>query len=317
MEKWILTHSDADGITSGAIVLREKTDAKVFFTKPVSLSEDLKQVPGGSEVYILDIAVEKSSKEKIFAEINRIGAQNVWYIDHHPSTVETELPCNKFSMSGVAAAELAYRFIYGNRIDVVATRISAMGIIGDQFISPFLEKICLYFDRRQIYLESGILVYYIASLSSKDYDARREVLKYLAEGGLPSHDTNLVLSAMKEAETHEEKRKEIFNSAKRYKFIGYVINPAWNLGISAFYAAAAHDVPFGVGIREGEDFTELSIRVRNAHYDIHEIVEKVAMNLGGSGGGHPMAAGARLPNKRGEEFISEFAKALALNYNLE
>mgnify|MGYP000533551439 CR=1 FL=1 len=85
MFDWIFTHGDCDGICSGALALSVSPNAKVFFTHPYGLVEDLQLVNSDERVLICDIALSETNLDRTlrrFEEISRKGS--IVYIDHHP-----------------------------------------------------------------------------------------------------------------------------------------------------------------------------------------------------------------------------------------
>ncbi|MEM5812292.1 MAG: hypothetical protein QW286_01100, partial [Candidatus Aenigmatarchaeota archaeon] len=76
------THADCDGICAGAIALARFPEAKVFFTKPVSVCEDLKNSTS-ERIIILDIAINRSDVQKFLKTIEDKQSR-IMYFDHHP-----------------------------------------------------------------------------------------------------------------------------------------------------------------------------------------------------------------------------------------
>ncbi|MBC7130724.1 DHH family phosphoesterase [Candidatus Bathyarchaeota archaeon] len=50
---------------------------------------------------------------------------------------------------------------------------------------------------------------------------------------------------------------------------------------------------------------DMSIRTCNEKIDLNKILRRITPKLGGSGGGHPQAAGARIPEEKFNEFVKE------------
>jgi RecJ-like exonuclease len=60
---------------------------------------------------------------------------------------------------------------------------------------------------------------------------------------------------------------------------------------------------------------DMSLRTCDVNIDLNKILRHIAPKLGGSGGGHPSAAGARVPEEKFDEFIRELNGALTSSGN--
>lgn len=86
MRKILITHTDLDGVASGALILKKYGHVdKILFTQPHNLHSRLSGVPSGSTVYITDLGVNEASINKIKENVKRIlgsGGEIFWF-DHH------------------------------------------------------------------------------------------------------------------------------------------------------------------------------------------------------------------------------------------
>ncbi|HIE14770.1 TPA: phosphoesterase, partial [Candidatus Bathyarchaeota archaeon] len=85
MTVWIFTHGDGDGICASSLALAANPSARLFFTHPYGLLEDLEQTENGDTVIICDIALSQAHLGNLidkFAEIEDEGF--IYYFDHHP-----------------------------------------------------------------------------------------------------------------------------------------------------------------------------------------------------------------------------------------
>lgn len=86
MRRILITHTDLDGVASGALILKKYGDLdKIYFTQPHHLHARLAGVPNSSIVYITDLGINKTSLDKIKENIKRIvnsGGEVFWF-DHH------------------------------------------------------------------------------------------------------------------------------------------------------------------------------------------------------------------------------------------
>jgi len=63
------------------------------------------------------------------------------------------------------------------------------------------------------------------------------------------------------------------------------------------------DILVGIaGEKRGENI-DMSLRTSNENIDLNSILRKITPTLGGNGGGHPSATGARIPEKNFEKLL--------------
>jgi single-stranded-DNA-specific exonuclease len=86
----------------------------------------------------------------------------------------------------------------------------------------------------------------------------------------------------------------------------YIVNTNNSISKAAIYAASygQREVGIAAEYRERKGAYDLSIRSRG-DVDVNRLLRSIAPKFGGSGGGHPLAAGARIP----ENFLDAFLRA--------
>ncbi|MEM2929856.1 MAG: DHHA1 domain-containing protein [Thermoproteota archaeon] len=309
MESLILAHGDCDGVCAASIVLAARKDAKVVFTNPAELLSELRLIEAGN-IIITDIALTPAHGDKIVSELMRLSSTGeIVYLDHHPLPPGLglkDLPVKTVDGRGEAcASELAYVY-FKEILDPEISRVAVYGAIGDYSDNtPGINEILKNWDKRELYLEAGILIAALEGVKKRDFAFKRKLVEYLSENRLPSLDKSLVEIALREAEVDEEMRRVIKSIVKIHGRVAYVVNPHWSLGKAATYARAYGDTLVGVAAEEiGEkmDMSLRSVELKN----LHGLVSRIACELKGIGGGHANAAGARIP----KEFFSDFIKRL-------
>lgn len=306
MERIILAHGDCDGVCSASIVLSAKRDAKVVFTNPVGLLSELRLIEAG-ETIITDIALTPAHRDGIVAEFKRLSSTGgVVYLDHHPLPPGLELkdlPVKTIEgTEGACASELAYTY-FKEVLDPEMSRVAVYGAIGDYSDdTPGIREILKNWDKRELYLEAGILIAALEGVKRRDFAFKRSLVEYLSENRLPSMDVNLVETAIRESGRDEEMRSVVKSLVKTYGRVAYVVNVEWSLGKAATYARAYGNAVVGVAAEESGGHMDLSIRSFGLK-DLHRITSEVAEKLGGVGGGHENATGARIPREKLLDFI--------------
>ncbi|MEM2415355.1 MAG: DHHA1 domain-containing protein [Thermoproteota archaeon] len=307
MTGWIiLAHGDCDGICSASLALSAKKNAKLVFTNPANLLSELKSIHE-ENIIIVDIALTPKHRKEIVSELRRLGSRGeVIYLDHHPlppGLSLRKLPVKTVSGSkGACASELTYIF-FEKDIDPEMSRVAVYGAIGDYSDNtPRIQHLLKKWDKRELYLESGILVAALEGVKKGDFDFKRGLVNYLSKNKLPSSDRNLVEIALREAERDEQMRHVVKNMVKTHGRVSYVVNVEWSLGKAATYARAYGNTIVGVAADERGENIDLSVRSVGLK-NLHKITSDIAERLGGVGGGHINAAGARIPQGKLSEFI--------------
>lgn len=303
----ILAHGDCDGVCSAALALRFLGEGEIFFTHPSGLLEDLidcEKHLDPKRILILDIAIDERFLDELSRKLKSLAEESVEiiYVDHHPSTSRAELPPGIDLVVGEAStSELSFkRFGLG---DPESERIALMGAIGDysdqtEWVKRRLDD----WDKRHLYFEAGILSLALEG-SRRLYDFKRRVARLLASGSIPSSSAEILARAIMQAQNTEELRSWVRENVRVRGSIAYVLDPEGSVGVAANYARIYGGARVGIACERRKGLCIMSLRTSDPRINLEEIVGKIARSLGGSGGGHRSAAGARIPEGRFEDFI--------------
>jgi len=308
----ILTHGDADGICAAAIAKARFPKAEIWFTRPVSLLDDLREVQLGDTVVITDIAIDESRKEQIFERMRELARRGeVIFIDHHhlpPNTIKKDVPATKLvNEIGVSASELAFKLFQrgiGQNLDRIALIGSIVDYLEDSdFVRAGLNK----YDHRTIYFEACILSQALSFVGS-NYGFKRDVVVDLSKGRLPSGSPELVDRAIKGTEREYRVWDYVSEHVEPEGNIAFVYDlPSGSPGKAALYALGITGADVGMCTRESNGKVDVSVRRRvGAKLDLNVLLRHITARVGGSGGGHEGAAGATIPAESFKEFIRVF-----------
>jgi RecJ-like exonuclease len=164
-------------------------------------------------------------------------------------------------------------------------------------------------DKRTLYFESGILVQAIEG-QKRNYDLKRNIIFKLANNTPPSSQDGLVELAVKATQLEETAIRELISHIRIDGKIAYVSNFPFSLGKTAIYAAGLTDSLVGVACEDWKNALDMSLRTSSHDIDLNELLRRIVPKLGGSGGGHREAAGARIPKNKFKTFIQELNKNL-------
>ncbi len=316
MEKCIiLAHGDGDGVCSAALALsflRSQCDVSVYFTHPAGLLHDLREFTSkGSGVVILDIAVNELHTEEIVKSLEEYASEGlVIYIDHHPLPENFRIPRGVVWVHDTccSASELTFRYLHEKGLSEEYSRVSLYGAICDYLDeTPWVKRELWRWDRRSVFLEAGIVSQGLEG-ARRDYEFKRAVVEHLARNSLPSQMPELVERSLKQAELDEKLRIWVKGNLMISRQVAYVLNPPGSVGRAANYARIYSGVKVGIGIEERRDVYVMSLR--STECDLNSILRRLSRKLGIHGGGHPSAAGARVPKALFEVFIEELNNEL-------
>jgi RecJ-like exonuclease len=315
---WIFTHSDGDGICAGALALAANPNAKIFFTHPHGLLEDLGNVNEGDIIIICDIAFPEDNLQRVLnrlSTINDLGG--LTYIDHHPlpeGLSSKNIPGTVIHSLSASASELAYMFFQGE-INPLLSRVAIYGAIADYLDdTPVICDLLRGWDKRTLYFETGILVQGIEG-RKRDHDFKRSVVTHLAKNNPPDAHMKLLESAIENTRREEELIKTLREHIHVSGLVAYTLNVQFSLGKTSIYVRALTNAVVGVAGERRKQIIDMSLRTCDVNVDLNKILRCIAPKFGGSGGGHPSAAGARIPEEKFDEFIRELNRALAYNKN--
>ncbi|MEM2924157.1 MAG: DHHA1 domain-containing protein [Methanocellales archaeon] len=318
MDAWILTHGDTDGLCSGALALAAHPEARVFFTNPYGLLEDLDVVEEASLVIICDIALSENHLPQVLEKFKAIEKKGeLVYIDHHPlpEGISRELlPKKTLHETFCSTAELSYRF-FQSKLDPKYSRVAIYGAIGDYLNhTHFIQKLLEKWDKRTLYFESGIIIQGIEG-RKRDYTLKRGIISNLARNLPPSFDSKLIELAIEHSRREEAAVLELEDKVQMRGNLAYVLNYPFSLGKTALYIIRLTNALIGIAGEDWKGMVDMSLKTRNLKIDLNKLLRKICPMLGGSGGGHPSAAGARVPRHNFERFLDELNEKLALEFS--
>lgn len=310
--EWIISHGDTDGICSAGIALSAFKDAKLFFSHPIGLPEDLKSVDG--DVIICDIALARDVYKETLKELRRLkdNGKEVIYIDHHPLPEEydpSNFPAEMVHSVNSCASEQTYKKLE-EKVSPDMSRLAIIGAIGDYLDKTYeIDKLLIRWEKRNLYFEAGILIQAIES-TGRNYQDKREIAYFISNNKTPSSDENLVRKAISASIVEEDMRKRIKEEFVLRGNVAYVIDLGWSLGKSAVYSKGLAGALVGIGAEHRKDYVEMSLRTHSDSIDLNLMLKRITAKMGGMGGGHPKASGARIPREKFSQFIAELNEAI-------
>ncbi len=318
MKHIVLTHGDVDGLTSGTIGVLALPGADVYLTRPSQIHQDLYRVAKDEPdvVSISDIAVNVARFDDIMRALSRFPDKTtIHWTDHHPLSARLKRRLSQcvelFHEIGPCAAELMYRK-FEDALPEHALRIALYGAIADYCDNtPFTRRHFDDFDKRTLYLESGLLV---QALQEIDYRREsKDIIWSMALGLEPSAMPNIVSLAVQATRIEHQMFQYVQQYAKKMGPIGYVLDVPMGgyRGKTAKFAAYVTDSEIGISARTSGDEVDMSIRRRGSRVDLNRLLNKVIPQLDNAqGGGHPAACGAAVSRSDFPRFLQLMGEEL-------
>ncbi|WP_048198100.1 DHHA1 domain-containing protein [Methanocella arvoryzae] len=310
MRTIIFTHADSDGICAGALALAAFPDSPVYFTNAVSILADIENAVGFDQAVITDIAVNISTGARLKDRIDRLAAETkVIYLDHHPlpEGFSADWMINNTASS---ASEMAFRH-FKELLSPDMSRVALYGAIGDyRDDSLSIYNMVQNWDKRSLYYQAGTLSQGI-EIGRRDYDWKRYLVMQLAKNVQPSDIPDLAKNAIRASALENELRLNVSKDVIRMRNLAYVLDQNACMSKAAIYARVYGGTPVGMSAeyRDHRDVYDFSLRAIG-RINLNPLVSSIASRYGGNAGGHPLAAGGRIPAGNFKEFLLDLDDAI-------
>ena len=312
-----ISHStDVDGIASAALLKLAK-NADVKLVDYGDFIDALKDVSNTSELYICDLGLSPETAQLFFNEVERIrGFAKVTYIDHHPKVRGYRYaPKANFrvihSLKDCSAA-LAYDK-FRSILPKSSSAIAAYAALTDYLENgPIASKILDMHDRIHLYYEASMLAYAIERLGDVPKELNL-IVDGLSRLKCPHEIKGVVEASLQQAQNVTAFLKRLEKEGVVKRGYAYVNAASFPKGIAANLVRCFFGTPVGVAYKLENDspFLEISLRASSAYPgNLGLITQRIASEVGGFGGGHPKASGARIPKESLQRFLQSLEELL-------
>ena len=312
-----LSHStDVDGIASAALLKLAK-NAEVKLVDYGDFIEALRDISNASELYICDLGLSPETAQLFFNEVNRIkGIAKITYIDHHPK-VRGYRYASKANFRVIhslkdCAAALTYNE-FRNVLPKNASVIAAYAALTDYLENgPIASQILDLHDRIHLYYEAAMLAYAIEWLRGAPKKLA-SIVDGLSRLVYPHKIKGVAEAASRQAERVLVFLKRIRKEGVVKRGYAYVDAGVFPKGLAANLVRCFFETPVGLAykLKTNSPYIELSLRA-SSHYskDLGSITQRLASEVGGFGGGHSKASGARIPRESLQRFLQALEELL-------
>ncbi|MFY9301208.1 MAG: DHHA1 domain-containing protein [Candidatus Nitrosotenuis sp.] len=313
---------DADGISSAALI-KEAFGGDTILVDYPGMMPAIEAVAKDDKLktlFICDVGLSKNNQER-FAEILsdlRKKKVAVTYIDHHDIDLEIVKKLQKAKVKLIhdvneCTSVLVYD-AFKSKLSDHSSFIAACGAITDYMEDrPKASKLLQIYDRQFALISATVLTYNIVG-HQKDLDYLLYLVEMLSESKYPHEIPNSFEFAQIQVEKLAGMIAKVKKSLKTMKNLGYmeILDAGASGAVNFVLGLSGKDV--GVAYKERVDHGIYAVSIRGSKScKIHlgRLVNSLAQEFGGSGGGHDKACGAVIPKDRILPFVKEFNARLS------
>ncbi len=313
---------DADGISSAALIRQAFGGETVLVDYPglMPALEALEHDEKLKSLYICDLGLSKNNQDQFVEILSSLKKKKVaiTYVDHHDIDPEIVKKLQKAKIKIIHDVnECTTVQVYGafkSKLSDHAAFIAACAAITDYMEDrPKGSRLLQIYDRQFALISATVLTYNIVG-HQKDPDYLLYLVEMLSESKYPHEIPNSFEFAQIQVEKLATMIEKVKKSLKKMKNLGYmeIIDAGASGAVNFVLGLSGKDV--GVAYKERVDHGIYAVSIRGSKScSIHlgRLVNSLAQDFGGSGGGHDKACGAVIPKDK----IMPFIKALNTKLN--
>jgi RecJ-like exonuclease len=317
-----LSHKeDADGISSAALI-REALGGDTVLADYPGQMEALQQIASDQKLktlFICDLGLSKKNQDEFVQILSDLRKRkiSITYIDHHDIDSKILNLLEKIGVKMIhnineCTTVLAYDK-FKTKLSDHAAFIAACAAITDYMEDrPLGSKLLQIFDRQFALISATVLTYNIVG-HQKDPDYLLYLVEELSESKYPHEIPNTYEFAQIQVEKLAKMITKVKKDMKTMKNFGYMELSDSGASGAVNFVLGLSGKDVGVAFKERVDHGIYAVSVRgskNCKAHLGRIINDLATDLGGSGGGHNKACGAVIPKAKIKTFLKEFNKKL-------
>jgi single-stranded DNA-specific DHH superfamily exonuclease len=297
---------DVDGCVCAALI-RCATKSSFLLTSYGHMKKCLRNIGDNYDcVYVCDLGINMSTMEE-FSRIRQFA--ELTYIDHHHTDEDVLGALKDMGVEILhdlrdCASVLTFD-LFKETLPREAGLLAAYAAVSDRLEDgPIAREIIQKYDREFILFETMLLSY---ALEKAEISLKKRMVNKLSKLEYPHQIEEVPRLALEQADRIVELRNELPSRASKLGSIAYVEAEEGSLGAIANLLLDVCDATIGIchSTNAQKQISDLSIRGRTGvKINLGKTTSQLAKRLGGFGGGHPRASGARIPTLRLMEFIN-------------
>ena len=317
-----LSHmEDADGISSAALIREAFGGDTILVDYPglMPAVESLLNDEKLKSLYICDLGLAKNNQDKFVEVLSTLRKKKVavTYIDHHDIDPEIVKRLEKakvkifHDINECTTVQVydAYKKKLSDHATFVATCAAITDYMEDR---PKGAKLLQIYDRQFALISATVLTYNIVG-HQKDPDYLLYLVEMLSESKYPHEIPNTFEFAQIQVGKLAEMIAKVKKSLKTMKNLGYmeIMDAGASGAVNFVLGLSGKEV--GVAFKERVDHGIYAVSIRGSKsckVHLGRMVNSLAAEFGGSGGGHDKACGAVIPKDKIMAFVKEFNSRL-------
>lgn len=312
---------DADGISSASLIRKAFGGETKLVDYPGLMNEleALKNDEKLKTLYICDLGLSKSNQDQ-FVELLKALRKNkvsITYIDHHDieDSIKKKIKALKVKLIHTIneCTTVQVYNTFKSKLSDYGSFLAACAAVTDYMEDrPIGAAQLQRFDRQFVLLEATVLTFTITS-HQKDPEFLLYLVDELSESKYPHQINNTFEFARIQAERISGVIQKVKDNMKKMKNLSYmeVTDSGASMAVNFVLGLSGKEVGVSYKLREEQGIYAVSVRgAKSCKVHLGRIVNQLATELGGSGGGHDKACGAVIPKAKIGMFLKKFNSKL-------
>jgi len=312
---------DADGISSASLIRKAFGGETKLVDYPGLMNEleALKNDEKLKTLYICDLGLSKSNQDQ-FVELLKALRKNkvsITYIDHHDieDSIKKKIKALKVKLIHTVneCTTVQVYNAFKSKLSDYGSFLAACAAVTDYMEDrPIGAAQLQRFDRQFVLLEATVLTFTITS-HQKDPEFLLYLVDELSESKYPHQINNTFEFARIQAERISGVIQKVKDNMKKMKNLSYmeVTDSGASMAVNFVLGLSGKEVGVSYKLRAEQGIYAVSVRgAKSCKVHLGRIVNQLATELGGSGGGHDKACGAVIPKAKIGMFLKKFNSKL-------
>ncbi|NHH97608.1 Phosphoesterase [Candidatus Nitrosotalea sp. FS] len=312
---------DADGVSSASLIRKAFGGETKLVDYPGLMNEleALKNDEKLKTLYICDLGLSKSNQDQ-FVELLKALRKNkvsITYIDHHDieDSIKKKIKALKVKLIHTIneCTTVQVYNAFKSKLSDYGSFLAACAAVTDYMEDrPIGAAQLQRFDRQFVLLEATVLTFTITS-HQKDPEFLLYLVDELSESKYPHQINNTFEFARIQAERISGVIQKVKDNMKKMKNLSYmeVTDSGASMAVNFVLGLSGKEVGVSYKLREEQGIYAVSVRgAKSCKVHLGRIVNQLATELGGSGGGHDKACGAVIPKEKIGTFLKKFNSKL-------
>ncbi|MGI0047119.1 MAG: DHHA1 domain-containing protein [Nitrosotalea sp.] len=308
---------DADGIGAASLI-KQAFGGDTRLVDYPGLMTELEQLRNDESlktVYICDLGLSKTNQDQFVELLKDLRKKRVavTYIDHHDmeDSIKKKIKSLKVKLIHTIneCTTVQVYNAFKSKLTDHSSLIAACSAVTDYMEDrPIGAALLQRFDRQFILLEATVLTFTIVS-HQKDGEYLLYLVEELSQSKYPHDIPNTFEFARIQAERISGVIQKVKENMKKMKNLAQmeVTDSGASMAVNFVLGLSGKNVGVSYKFREEKGIYAVSVRgSKSCKLHLGRIVNQLATELGGSGGGHDKACGAVIPKEK----ISQFLKKL-------